>query len=237
MPAKYPDNKISLSSNCYDASIKYTDHIIDELIKILDSREQPGALLYFSDHGEDIIRGTGHTKKPTYDVFKIPLLGYFTSAYKERYPEKIVALKSNSKKIIVNDQLFQTFLGIFGVETNLKDDTSDLSSSEFISHSKIYRGKKSVFDSNNYELHTKNKLKELQSGSNHKNIKLHLGPILHPFHLRYVNGRKNYPFVALNVFHDDDQIWIESLSETRISLQTALGYMNFPENTEIVINV
>ena len=40
--------------NAYDNSIRYVDAVLDSVASVLESTGRPAAMLYLSDHGEDI---------------------------------------------------------------------------------------------------------------------------------------------------------------------------------------
>lgn len=84
-------------------------------------------MIYFSDHGENLEYGH-HPSKPSLDTFRIPIFIAVSSRYQERYPEKINALINNRQKYYSNDMMFNTILGIAGIETNKYNPNEDLSS-------------------------------------------------------------------------------------------------------------
>lgn len=45
--------------NAYDNSIRYTDHVLDQVISVLDSTDAVTALFFCSDHGEDLMDDDG----------------------------------------------------------------------------------------------------------------------------------------------------------------------------------
>lgn len=54
LPHKYYDREKSLVVCLFDNSILYTDHILNEVIKSLKKSGEMSAMLYLSDHGQDI---------------------------------------------------------------------------------------------------------------------------------------------------------------------------------------
>jgi heptose-I-phosphate ethanolaminephosphotransferase len=75
------------SVNCYDNSILYIDHILGEILDLAEGARQPVAVLYFSDHGEAPLLGTGHesSRYSSYHV-EIPLVFWSNQAFQEKYP-------------------------------------------------------------------------------------------------------------------------------------------------------
>ena len=66
--------------NAYDNTIRHTDRLLYQLIQRLDTIGCPGAMLYTSDHGEDIfddgrLRFLHASPSPTFTQLHVPLLG------------------------------------------------------------------------------------------------------------------------------------------------------------------
>lgn len=78
-------------NNSYDNSIRYTDHVLAEMISRLEAAGHSAALLYVADHGENIFDGecdkSGHGQNTIYD-FRIAALWWNSTAYTFNYPEK-----------------------------------------------------------------------------------------------------------------------------------------------------
>lgn len=71
--------------NEYDNSIVYTDHILNETVKMLHELPGSNLFVYFSDHGQEVydslsIRGQD-AKKPTRHMFDVPFLIWYSPEY------------------------------------------------------------------------------------------------------------------------------------------------------------
>ncbi len=237
VPNQFPASKVSASASCYDGSILYTDYVVDQLIELVETLPTPAAVVYFSDHGDDVIRGTSHMKNASFDVFNMPMFTFFSPGYLSRYPGKVANMKANSKRLFVNDQIFDTVMGITGVTTNVRDPESDLTSSEFSGHILIDRGRKSIFDPDNYEYRTREKISALLHAAPGQTMPLlSLGRISHPFHLAYINGPGGYPFVALDIDEQDGRFWVGSRPQDKILLASATGYFKLGQTQDLFIN-
>ena len=72
---KYKDNLI----NAYDNSIRYTDNFLARLIRMSQEQDIDAAMLYTSDHGEDIFDDDRHlflhaSPVPSYYQIHVPFL-------------------------------------------------------------------------------------------------------------------------------------------------------------------
>lgn len=82
----------SLFLNAYDNSLLYTDRMLSEAIRILEQTHAVSAWLFVSDHGEYIdkrVSGHGYTYHPTKEEYYVPLMVWYSNAYKDAYPRKV----------------------------------------------------------------------------------------------------------------------------------------------------
>ena len=118
--------------NCYDNSVFYNDHVVAGLLKLLLGREGISGFMYFSDHGEEVIELKGHDPALfTYEMVEIPLIAWFSDPYHTKYKTKISALKKNRKKPFPNDLIYDTLIGMMGIETDRYEKQYDLSNDRF----------------------------------------------------------------------------------------------------------
>lgn len=137
---KYRDNLI----NAYDNSIRYTDHFLARLIGLLDGQPAETAMLYLSDHGEDIFDDSRHrflhaSPVPTYYQLHVPYILWTSETYQEAYPEHIQALEKNKGKAISsNNTVFHTLLDMAGVKTPYLNDSLSVVSACFTERPRSY---------------------------------------------------------------------------------------------------
>lgn len=148
------DKLLSSSLNCYDNSVRYTDFILSSILSKIKSEDGPNALLFFSDHGEDVMAGLGHNSGMfTFEMVEIPMLGWFSQSYKEKYRITYENLKRNIDKLYSNDFIFDTILGLINVETNRYNASHDLGSSEYsltAANALTLHGQRTFVDKNNF---------------------------------------------------------------------------------------
>jgi len=101
--------------NAYDNSILYTDSFISDVIEIIENQKAVSALLYVSDHGENLMDTErnlkGHGFSNQYEL-QIPTFVWFSEKYRELYPEKIIAARGNIDKKISISNIFYSILDI-----------------------------------------------------------------------------------------------------------------------------
>lgn len=132
--------------NSYDNSILYIDQILSDVIGYVSSFEMPSAIVFISDHGEDIFDDErnlfGHGNKiVSKEVAHIPLIIWVSDAYAKKYPDKTAALSSNKDAKLGGNFLFQSLLDMAGVTY----EDSDLTKSVF--SDKLSIGKREIINS------------------------------------------------------------------------------------------
>ena len=100
--------------NAYDNSIRYTDHLLSEVISTLESQDDAiTAMLYCADHGEDLFDG-GRNRflhaSPTATCYQLHVasLAWFSPRYCKHYPEKSEAAELNSTAPATTYSVFHT---------------------------------------------------------------------------------------------------------------------------------
>lgn len=130
--------------NAYDNSVRLTDEFIDEAIGRLDCLNVPAALIYISDHGEDIFdddrkRLLHSSPTPTYYQLHVPMIVWLSEEYVARHPEIKAALQSNSNKNVAGtSSLFHTLFDITGINSPYYNAEYSLASPLFKEHDRVY---------------------------------------------------------------------------------------------------
>lgn len=129
--------------NAYDNSIVATDRLINSIIEMVENDKSVGAVLYTSDHGEDIFddgaRFLHASPLPTIHQLHVPLIIWLSKEYINRFPEIDKCLRINSNKYISTSRSFcPTALAIGGIKANCIDFSHDLSSINYVANSLYY---------------------------------------------------------------------------------------------------
>lgn len=122
--------------NAYDNTIVYTDHILSSLVAILDKARGDVAMVYTSDHGEDIFDDGQHflhaSIVPTDYQLHVPLMVWLSKGYSEHRPEIAAAMKSNAESPISTSQsLFHTILDMVSIKTRYFEESLSLASRHY----------------------------------------------------------------------------------------------------------
>lgn len=143
-----PENRRDLL-NAYDNTIRYTDYILHGIIERLQKWEgiqtktdgvygQPiSAMLYTSDHGENIFDDDRHLflhaapKASDYELH-VPFIIWTSEGFSNQYPDILKALGENrSKQVQSSLSAFHTMLGIGGIQTHYRQDEYSVASEKY----------------------------------------------------------------------------------------------------------
>ena len=137
---KYKDNLV----NAYDNSIRYTDGFLSRLIRMLQEQDADAAMIYTSDHGEDIFDDRRRlflhaSPVPSYYQIHVPFLVWMSDSYRQNYPALLESAEANSQKNISSSaSFFHTMLELGGVETPYRNDSLSVSNLLFTEKPRIY---------------------------------------------------------------------------------------------------
>lgn len=135
--------------NAYDNTIRYTDYILHGIIERLQKWEgvqtktdgvygQPiSAMLYTSDHGENIFDDDRHLflhaapKASDYELH-VPFIIWTSEGFSKQYPDILKALGENRTKQVQSSlSAFHTMLGIGGIQTRYRQDEYSVASGKY----------------------------------------------------------------------------------------------------------
>jgi lipid A ethanolaminephosphotransferase len=120
--------------NAYDNTIVYTDHVLGELIALLQREADAGlatALIYLSDHGESLgesnlyLHGMPYALAP--EVQKhIPMLLWLSPHYQQAFAVDTGCIAARREQRVSQDHLFHSILGLLDIETRVYDAKLDI---------------------------------------------------------------------------------------------------------------
>ena len=127
--------------NAYDNTIRYTDMMLSKIIGMLANEDRQAAMLYVSDHGEDIYDDRRNlylhaSPWPSYYQLHVPFLIWTDSTYRAEHPQRVELLASRTAEPIQTDCVFPTMLGLGGIETPFGQDSLALTSGKYITKEK-----------------------------------------------------------------------------------------------------
>jgi glucan phosphoethanolaminetransferase (alkaline phosphatase superfamily) len=143
-------NRKAMAENIdqYDNSILYTDYILDRLISMLEKKEVPTSLIYFSDHGESVDLGLQHDPADFMpEHVEVPMIIWFSPLYQKTYPENVVSAKANISKPFMLDRLTQTAVDWVHLEGPFYRPEKSLLNEEFSPRNRFTQDGKIDYDS------------------------------------------------------------------------------------------
>lgn len=117
--------------NAYDNAIRYTDYLLDEVIKRLEGLDATTALYYTADHGEDVFddereRILHSSPSISYYQVHVPGLLWYSDRYASAFAHKLEAARANSHKPATSRSTIHTLLELTGVATPERRDSLSL---------------------------------------------------------------------------------------------------------------
>ena len=101
LPQKYYDKEKASAVSLYDNSILYTDYILSEVIKGLKKSGETSAMLYLSDHGQDIndTKECNLTARTWPNGYEVPFVVWISEKYRKNNAEFIKNWNINRKYV------------------------------------------------------------------------------------------------------------------------------------------
>lgn len=130
--------------NSYDNSIVATDALLDDIVGMLDSLDCASAMLYTSDHGEDIFddsrgRFLHASPVPTYWQLHVPFLAWMSPELQSDSPTLSAALSRNSDMNVSSSSVvFDTLLQLAGIDSPYADKSKSVASMAFRPRERMY---------------------------------------------------------------------------------------------------
>ena len=130
--------------NAYDNSIRYTDGFLSRIIHTLEQLQTDAAMIYASDHGEDIFDDSRHlflhaSPVPSYYQLHVPFLVWMSDSYRKAYPEHWKATVDNmDKDVSSSTSLFPTMLDLSGIETPYRNNSQSVADPLYRMRPRVY---------------------------------------------------------------------------------------------------
>nr|WP_314634278.1 sulfatase-like hydrolase/transferase [uncultured Porphyromonas sp.] len=129
--------------SAYDNAIWQTDRFVDEVIRLLGAQDRRAALLYVSDHGEDVYddsreRFLHSSPDVSYYQLHVPLLLWLSPSYRQVHPELTEAARANQRRAASTNTVFHTLLQLSGIRTRYRRDSLSLVSPTFLEQQRYY---------------------------------------------------------------------------------------------------
>lgn len=120
------DSTVS-SVQSYANSILYTDYILSQIFDYAQKNLNMQAMVYFSDHGENI--EISHNPDVfSFDMVRIPLWIYLSPSYQQVMPGHSKALRMHRDRYFTNDMLYDTICGLLNAPSSRYNPEQDFAS-------------------------------------------------------------------------------------------------------------
>lgn len=146
-----PDDKTSAKAtnrptllNAYDNSLRETDRFLYKVIELLQHTGALSAMIYCSDHGENIYddyrkRFLHAAPVPTWYELRVPLILWMSGSYRTSFPVLAEAASLNAASPAqTGESVFHTLLQIGGLRTPLLKADKSLVSATYVCGPRLY---------------------------------------------------------------------------------------------------
>ena len=123
--------------NAYDNTIRYTDYVLHSIIERLQKKGGMSAMLYTSDHGENIFDDSRKlflhaAPRASHYELDVPFLIWTSRSYEHQEPGVDAALSQNKHKEIQSSRsAFHTMLQLGGIATRYRIDRYSVANSGY----------------------------------------------------------------------------------------------------------
>jgi lipid A ethanolaminephosphotransferase len=117
--------------NAYDNAVHYTDHLLAQTVRWLQSQPRPTAMLYVSDHGESLgekglyLHGMPYMMAPK-EQTHVPMVIWLSKPLQSQMKWDAHCWKKQASAPISHDQLFHSVLTLAQVKTRLQQPELDV---------------------------------------------------------------------------------------------------------------
>jgi heptose-I-phosphate ethanolaminephosphotransferase len=127
--------------NAYDNSVYYTDWFLAQVISALSEQGTPSALMYASDHGENLLddqrQFLGHVRGTRYDLSAAAFI-WLSAPLRSIRADVLPNIERNATKPLSLSNLSHSMLDLAGIETPFLDSSMSLLSDRFEQHPRFF---------------------------------------------------------------------------------------------------
>lgn len=116
-PARYAEQV----SNSYDNSLRYTDHILAQVLNAVQQRGGNSVVAYFSDHGVDPAQGQCASQKPnrrSEAAYRVPAFVWLSEPMRTQHRAQWQRLQNNAQQPYTTRALYATLLGLASINVS-----------------------------------------------------------------------------------------------------------------------
>ncbi|WP_191963469.1 sulfatase-like hydrolase/transferase [Pseudotamlana haliotis] len=135
---KFQSDKANQVINTYDNAVLYNDFVVSSFVETLKKNEKHSALLYFSDHGEEVydsMEFVGHTDDVgSLPMFQIPFILWQSKDFKSTHESRF---EFNPKRPYITEGLFHSIADLCDVESTFVNPKKSIFNSNFVKQKRI----------------------------------------------------------------------------------------------------
>lgn len=105
--------------NSYDNSLRYTDHVLAEVVDAVQAAHGNSAVAYFSDHGVDLAQGPCASKsasRRSEAAYRVPAFVWLSARMRSQNSPQWKHLQKNAREPHTTRAVFSTLLGLAGID-------------------------------------------------------------------------------------------------------------------------
>ena len=130
----------------YLNSLRHTDYVLSQVVDMVSRRERPTAMIYFSDHGENVYDdGKNYAGRDRAHV-KVPFFLYLNGEFKARYPELVRRLKDSRHRSMTTAGIPHLVCALTGTRYQMYADSLDVTSPAYVERQRYVDNKPWAFD-------------------------------------------------------------------------------------------
>ena len=128
--------------NAYDNAVLYNDYIVRTIIDKVETLENPGSVIYFSDHGDEVfdtIDFVGHSEAiGSRPMFEVPLIVWLPPKDREKYYNLLSKKTILQRKYNLED-FIHSYSDLFKIKHTKWDSTKSIFSPYFKEKTRLIR--------------------------------------------------------------------------------------------------
>lgn len=124
----------------YDNSILYSDFVVSRIMSYVASRERPTAVIYFSDHGENVYDNDDKFRGRDIDHVDVPFIIYANARFREQCSGLYSRLERCATRLFSTADICHLVCSLTGTRYSFYRDSLDVSSDAFVENPVIVDG-------------------------------------------------------------------------------------------------
>ena len=126
----------------YDNTILYTDSLLSEMIRLVSDAPGRNALLYVSDHSEDVFEACDFYRHAvTPELAHVPMIVYLNRPYRDAHPDFPSRLLSRQDERVASENMIHSMLSLLGISCPEYRPVLDLLYPDYVCGNRFFEDK------------------------------------------------------------------------------------------------